>query len=1171
MLDLYRASAGSGKTYTLALKYIWYYITITPENGPTRLRTDAELADSARHILAVTFTNKATNEMQMRIVDALFNLALLRKKKKTAPDGTVELKDPDYLREICDGLDVSESEVSRVCGVALSVLLENYSDFNVSTIDSFFQQVLRTFTYESDLNDTYQVELDSDYLSQIGVDATLEEIDANEADKDTPFWVRTLMDRTEKGKWNIFTRNVGSRTSNAENPYKSFIQSVKKMENEEYKDIRGDVEKYFKKHGGDMATLYNDLNDSIVKPVKEAFNKMRKLAKSAFRNLPPDMQEATARSNTGKHTSFYKKLTGTASGSPKWDTHPDSSSFSTLSLDFLDSKQWLAWAAKNPEKEREVRKDMERVLEAYDSWRRMLVSEEFNHWRLYSKNFPYYAMFGIVSRKRQEYLDENNAVELGETSMILRSVIGESDTPFIYERLGTYLNHFLIDEFQDTSRMQWHNLSPLLHESMSRDNGNLIIGDAKQSIYRFRNADPSLITRVVPDEFGDRVKARGMIPSENTNYRSDLRVVRFNNSFFEYFTGALDDAAEPGRMTFGGLYSNVVQRPNNVKPEGYVEVRVSRARKQDALTEIVPQIPVLVERLLDRGYRQREIAVLVQTHNEGQMVIDAFVERNLADPDKEPIRFVSEQSLKINSSRAVRIITGVLENMARGSNPKIRTGDERLKKGVGNWADMMANFKYFAMNHPDLSIADCLDEYLLSGTDYNALSELLDKLQSLAIPALVESVAAAFLPAEVRRQDAVYIAAFQDLVLEYCDSHPTDIGSFLKWWERKSQSASIASPANTDAVQIVTIHKSKGLQYECVIVPFADWDMSDTIPSGKKEWRWVRPQAVSHPNLPLPPYIPVETSAEMKNTRHAPLLEEYFDQLKMDRLNSAYVAFTRAIKELYIFSIAPPESSGKKKSDAGRKLCMGNCLTDFFHEMSGRKPEPDSPEEVSPRLSGDEIEMTGEPFVAKVGTLPESVGEGRKEDEKMLLIDSYDSVDVPGFLKYRTDALPGLAEAAEEDDANIDDLDPRSEGTLKHAVLELVNVPGDLPDAIRHLRITGILPDSLAAKVEADLAEALSRPEVSQWFDGTARVVNERPVLKGGKVTRRPDRLLLYHDGSAVVIDYKFGEIPKGNKHKKQIGLYVRRLSETGRFTRVTGYLWYVNQNTIIPVDPAPR
>lgn len=1182
MLELYRASAGSGKTYTLAKKYLWYYLTIRPEGESERLRTDSELADSARHILAVTFTNKATNEMQQRIVEALYKLSIIKKERKVLPDGRIVEKNPDYMDEFCKALNISPEQLARACKSGLSTLLENYSDFNVSTIDSFFQTVLRTFAYESELNDSYQVEIDNEFLSQLGVDATLDEIDANEKDADTPFWIRILMDRTEKGKWNMFSRPEKSATySNGENPYADFIKSVQKLDNEEYKLIRKETEDYFKRYSGELPKLYKDLHARYEKPVREAYRLLIKTAKTAYERLPDDIKFSSG-GNLQKFKTFYNRILGKSKLQDKttlrWHTTPGSSlPESPLSLlDDLHGKKnkWTAWATANNDLLLQIRKDLEEIAPLLDRWAELVATREFKHWKLYADNLPFYALFGIAGRKRQEYLDEINAVELGETSMILRSVIGDSDTPFIYERLGTRLNHFLIDEFQDTSRMQWDNLSPLLHESISRDNGNLIIGDAKQSIYRFRNADPSLITTVVPQEFGARAKIRGNIPSENTNYRSELRIVQFNNSFFEYLVADLDARREEdrnsGHIKFRPLYSNVIQQPAKTRQAGYVEVEILPSVRQKKTGENVgnvtqeppltreAKVSQLVSRLIERGFKQREIAVLVSRNSEGEAIINEFTRYNSeCGPEDKKIRFVSEQSLKVASSPAVGIITGVLENMARGSNPEMNSGDERRKKGVGNWRELESNFKYYQINNPGKDTATTLDSYIQSGAEFNALSELLKEMQSLAIPAVVEAVCEVFLTKELQASDGVYIAAFQDLVLEYCERHPTDIGSFLHWWSRKKKSASIASPENIDAVQVLTVHKSKGLQYECVIVPFADWDFSDN--PGKTEWRWVRPEVITHDEIPLPPYLPVETGESLEGTVHENLLERFIDLTHMDRLNAAYVAFTRAKQELYIISKGTGETS------------IATILQDFLTAIATGEDilPPDTVSEAGLRLEGNvEIISEENPFKSTVGepTPADEVGLDRKNPPQLLDITSYNSVKSPSFLKYRAEALTRLAEVSEQKEGDTDDLDIRSEGTLKHAVLELVEKDSDLPMAIRHLQLTGELPESLASSVEADLAEALSRPEVRSWFDGTARVLNERPVLKRGYITRRPDRLLVNPDGSATVIDYKFGRIPSNDRHLHQIRQYVELLRETDRYSEVKGYLWYVNENKIIDI-----
>lgn len=1175
MLDLHRASAGSGKTYTLAKKYIWYLITISPEGAPRRLRTDAELADSAHHILAVTFTNKATNEMQLRIVDKLFELATRAPEWKKDRSGVSRIVAPDYMGDFTTTLHEGPERVAAVCRKALSILLENYSDFKVSTIDSFFQLVLRTFAYESELNDTYQVELDSEFLSQVGVDGTLEEIDANSSDHHTPYWIRKLMDRGES-KWNIFTRKYSTDSFGA-NPYLDFVKSVCRLENEEYKMIRDEVEDYFRS-GPDFITLYEDLAAKYETPVRRAFLAMRRECAEMCRMLPEDLLQAGSRTAVGQLVTRLRKL----ATAPKngWNRAPDDTIHKYFSEEYL-AKPVVAKALKSFDAAA-ITAGVMRCADAFAGFEQAWNDETFQHWRLYAVNLPYLALFSIVSRKRQDYLNETNAVELGETSMILRGVIGDSDAPFIYERLGTYLNHFLIDEFQDTSRLQWENLRPLLVESMSRDNDNLIIGDAKQSIYRFRNADPSLITSVVPEQFGDSVNSLGSRPEENTNYRSRLRVVQFNNSFFEYLASRLDREAaltNGARRMFGPLYSNVVQTPFKTAPEGYVEVTLPGPKQKDFGEYVLARVPELVKSLTARGYRQKDIAVLVSSNRDGEAVIKSFVDYNAAlGGDGEEIRFVSEQSLKVAGSRAVKIVLGVLENMARGFNPEIREGEERVKKGVGTWAEMESSFKFFAMGREGETMPEILDAYLDERPDMERLSAVLDRLQSLAIPAIVEAVVASFIPDSLRQMDAVYLSAFQDLVLEYCDGHPTDIGSFLKWWERKSRTASISSPEDTDAVQVLTVHKSKGLEYDCVIIPFADWNFADSVSSFKKEWRWVRPMLVSHPDIEMPPYIPVETTDALESTRHRDLLYEYYDMVKMDALNSAYVAFTRAGRELYIFSDdrnALSGSSGKSKSGddlngmTPEYFKLGRYLYDFVNGLSVRMEGVANTDLA--RLEADVVseEMPADetsPYVARAGVLPDEVSRKHNgEGNDAVVIGDYRSV-VPGGeeLKYRQGDLPDVIEAADvEDDEDPADLDPRSEGNIKHAVLELVRVPGDLHHAVRHLCITGLIPLHMAEEIEKSLRAGLEKPTVSRWFDGKARVINERPILKAGHVSRRPDRILVYPDGHAEVVDYKFGKYDTKGKYRRQISGYVRRLAETGMYTNVEGYLWYVNADII--------
>lgn len=1215
MLELQQASAGSGKTYTLAKKYIWYLITIKEDNNPRRLRTKAELADSARHILAVTFTNKATNEMQERIVARLDDLAF---RPVWTEDG--KTRHADYLDDFTAALGVSAGQVSAVCRSALFILLENYSDFKVSTIDSFFQLVLRTFAYESDLNDAYQVEIDSMLLSKVAVDGMLDILDDNdEGSKQSlysredveilRYWIGKMM--SEAGsQWNIFSRDADSISSDA--PYKRLLTSLRRLENEEYKGIRPKLEAYFKKKP-DMRAIYEALQDDCESPVKDAFRKLTEECRKIYDRLPAETRAVmTASSYLGR---FVVALRRYAFPSDKeWTLAPESKAFKYLSDDFASGnsvRPGIGEFANDPG-------FMAPVSNALQAWAEALDNPSFKLWKVYSVHFPFLALFEMLERKRREFLEEENTIELGETSMILHEIIRDDDAPFVYERLGTELDHFLIDEFQDTSRMQWCNIRPLLLESLGRGKESLIIGDAKQSIYRFRNADSTLISGDIPDMvYGDGIRPA---ESPSTNFRSELRIVQFNNSFFKYFANRLDNVHpnDENRRKFAPLYGNVIQIPKKAKDKngneacgGYVELHIDSGKE----VKVGQKVADLIVSLIERGYRQRDIAVLVYMNGEGAAIIEDLIEYNRVHRGQKPtISFVSEESLKIANSQAVRFVLGVLENIARGINPEVRSGDERRRRGVGSWCELEALFKQYVIRHGSGSRARMLEDFVNSNNLSDDVKELLSSMNSFALPALVE-MSTTLLPEDVRKSDAVFLAAFQDLVIEYCERFPTDIGSFLQWWNRKGRFKSITSPKDTDAVQIMTLHKSKGLEFKCVIVPFANWETADTVIKNREEWRWVEPLLSAPEGHKLPPFVPVATENILTGTPHESVLTKYYDDVKSDYLNQIYVTFTRAEKELYVLmenKVTAKEIEAMEKGkvdgiidDPSQYLPFGRYLREFVMQTLaagdsgdvcllppsainidswddrnisgiikiGQPSDPENPlnqddsedsetESVSGNVRLESYYPSGN---QKASLKISQANLSRAIESRIDLLSELESDDLDKFEDYKSQSLSDEPDGEEEFDENYD-LDPRSEGNLKHAILENVRLPGDLPRAVRRMVINGMLTPQIADEYLKSLEHNLADPEVARWFDGEARVINEHPVVSGGGYMKRPDRVLVYPDGHAEVVDYKFGKIIKSDKYRQQVRRYVRLLTRTGLFTSVRGYLWYVNESHIEPV-----
>ena len=1204
MLQLQRASAGSGKTYTLAKKFIWFLITIKDhERRLVRLRSEAEIADAVSRILAITFTNKATAEMKLRIIDKLAALADTENLKITPQ----LLADTDYLEEFSRQLNVSHQKIAHAAKVALTTVLNQYSDFHVSTIDSFFQTVLRTFAYESNLNDSYQVEIDSDYISAAAIDSTLDEVNTSGTGKtQSSFWISLLMNdaSAEKGAvWNVFQKSDSDETI-----YSKLRGALKRMESEEFKEKRNKLDEYLasEKGASRLAEAYmrlrHDMEESLRKPFSVMINARQEFVHMLSAN------GLTAKDDCVRYVDGHLDKIGNY----KFD-ETDGKWFKPVNL--AGGKSILKKGVKCAAGESLTEKARE-MYEAFVEWSSLFESERHILWNIYSATFPYLGLLLEARDKINSFLDSNNLIQLGETNSMLMRIIGDSDTPFIYERLGTALNHYLIDEFQDTSKMQWENLRKLLRESVSRDEDNLIIGDAKQSIYRFRNAEPSLITSVVPAEFPENVHICGMSKADNTNWRSCRRIVEFNNFFFRALAmetekiqaatyEGTDGSLDNERIDFGNLYGNVVQYPKKQEDEGYVEIRFfdapreqgkDKAKERDAeQAEALREIGPLVSSLIARGYRQKDIAILIDTKKLGNATIDAIIEYNSTlDDDTPKIEFINEDSLAISSSEAVGIIVSTLQKLAEGTRTQTkddnaRSGDDPEKTGKEekihlNWNDIKSDYAFFAMQHPEMTPSEQIAEFIKGGKPADSIKAMMHGMQAVTLPSLVESIVENFVSADLRRSQAVFIAGFQDLVLDYCERYASDVASFLIWWESRGKYLSVASPEDTDAVRIMTIHKSKGLEFKCVILPF---EAKGITPSSKKtEWRWVEPSPLFK-DYDLPEWLPVETTDSLLKTEYADIYRKYSDMYMMDRLNSLYVAFTRAKCELYVFTkyINPENKRASHTSSAW-----------FLKEICGNMEEylPENMTDIiSPelRVAGDDGRSItfGHKYNPKSDEKA-TTDRNLKTDisfKESRVVEEYGVNSCPRILHCLENdpptedekTLSEIMQAELEESATVTpesvDTDPRSDGNLLHSIMESVRTVGDLHRSVLNMKMRGLISSEQAMEWEPMLRNAIKAVETRGWFDGSRRVMNERSIIRNGTKTRRPDRVMVSPDGkSAVIVDYKFGETPDDehndrtlNAYRRQVKDYAYVLRQAMRISDVSAYIWYMRSGKIYQAD----
>ncbi len=1149
MLQLQRASAGSGKTYTLTKIYIRNFLA-KKVNNRYRLRTEPEMRAVHGRILAITFTNKATNEMKQRIVTALANLAGLYSQD----DEKI-----DYLSDFIEEFSATKEQVQQAALLGLNILLHGYSDFQISTIDAFFQSILRTLAVETDRNESYQIELDDKYLSQVGVDMTLSEVNDNTGRKKSyaKFWIQSLiLDMLRDGEgWNPFKKSKNGLYAELVNFTNLFHSEVFKenVEAELMEYLTSDV---------DYMKVYSKLKKShkdCHEEYKEAYSESRTAILEMLKNEGCDFNSLNSKN--------YGGLWRRQSDSDFSDVPIGKVKFgfgkSIMSLEGVDEEDGVVLLKDYKEKADALQGLAYMLCEHRDLMLEWEILDRF--WSATNGKLYYLGLIKSIKENIRQFREENNIIPLSETNRILQGIINEDDAPFIYERVGTYINYYLIDEFQDTSRLQWSNLCPLVSESLSHeeDYDNLIIGDVKQSIYRFRNAEPMLIQNDVPERFDCEI--RGESVDENTNWRSNREIVKFNNSFFHGIAHTLDcergaDKSDSTRLKISSLYSNAIQKIKNIDKPGYVEVNFMghNANAYDEMGD-------LVHRLLDKGYAQKDIAFLVSNGDHGVALIDALMAYNADEKNagKTPISVISEESLKISSSSAVKLVVAVLQLIVKGNAKKgVKTDDSRNSKVEMD--EFISSYNYIYCNNPDLSATEIIERYFSDESNIN-VSDILKEVHTVALPALVENIIIKVVPEKLRQSDVAFLAAFQDEVLEYCQMYPADIASFVRWWnDTGAKKSSISSPEDTDAVQIMTIHKSKGLEFKCVIIPYADWSLDVTKPSTI----WVRPKLPNDVEISgMPPYLPIGMNNALKDTLYNDDYEQEFDRIVVDQLNKTYVAFTRAVNELYIYA----QSTKKAES-----TLIGDYLKRIVPQMYDTKLLDPSEIEFTVKKEDIVIDDSGELLTYRMGGVtPDDV---RKFKDKSDESESDDKEKIADYhVNTKTELLVTDSEKDAEDDNEVrsdnasekESKESRRRGRLLHSIMEQVIVADDLPAAIRRMKIAGRLKGNDADEVEAFLKAKMADDKVAKWFDKDLDVITERTILCSDDKNRRPDRIVVSKEGDLEVIDYKFGEQLNDNYNTQQVRRYIKLLREikaedgSPKYRSVRGYLWYVSLGVI--------
>ena len=1123
---MYKASAGAGKTYTLAAEFI------------ANLLNDFKTArEPHRHQLAITFTRKATTEMKERILENLYELAHCVEEQQA------------FLNVVRQKLLVpaSDREISLMTRSLLRQILHGYDRFHVTTIDSFFQSLLSNLAHELGLTATFKVDLNNDDLLQRGVDKMLQglESDSQELKWVSQYIEQRLEDDSDKS-WRV---------------EHSLSNLARELTKESYVKQRRLLQNFTLDN--DLAKRYRDVLHSLKK------NSIEEIQQSAqdVEDFIVGSEGYSRISRSGDvekylHRAMEYKFSTTDPSNTVLKIVDDSGK----ALKAADKKtgKYDGWAS-------DLSNHLEQLLTTIDN-----ANFTINSCDLSLQHFNELRLLDAISASVQELNTENDTFLLAYTPILFAEMVGQSEASFVFERAGTQFNHVMIDEFQDTSELQWTNLRNLFVENIAQGNSCMLVGDVKQGIYRWRGGDWSGLANIKDDAITD-------IQTLDSNFRSGEKIVNFNNAIFVKMAQVIADASEEDAAGEGGvltsLYAEDLVKQNPVREGGFVRVLIekkpekttsSAKNKADAIeasednegetAEFSPEddLREQIMRLYRAGVPFDKMGILVRNNKDSGKLIEYFAEyekEHANDKDFVRIELVSDEAYVLSASRGVQLIVKALQYIHN------RTDEVALN---------------YVLKHCPEEAKDKVHGLLVewSKQSYQMLP-FYDLIQQLIH----------YLELDKQPGEASYLYSLLDMVVAFLDDNVPDIGRFLQVCEeslgKKSVPASVVK-----GVRILTIHKSKGLDFHSVFIPYCNWEL---VSSGQKQSMiWTSPQEVPFNEIPL---LPVKLSAAAENSIYK---DEYLQELRNQRienLNLLYVAFTRARQNLVICAPKLPRNYDKSIVPALQKTITQLGWTDLFHgDVRLEEDDTQILLEIAQPSTAECIVATQTTSLEE-GKPAKVVNEKTKNPFKINAITERVNLETSNHdVKFRQSQSARLYNAAlmeavqagnaDGDAANMSntselDLEffakreaAQRRGTLLHHLMEEIESEADVETVLQSAICEGkIAPIEEVGEMRKLLHRAMEHEIAKEWFDGTWQLYRECTILtrdeNGNVHAPRPDRVMMRGD-EAIVVDYKFG-LPRPDYHE-QVRHYCQLLQQMGK-QNVKGYLWYVASGIVEPVS----
>ena len=1035
---IYKASAGSGKTFTLVREYL---VLCLGDN-----------ADAFREILAVTFTNKAANEMKTKILHYLVGIS----------EGSNE-KDIRQMRAyLLDAIGVEESELIKRANALYVRILHDYSDMAVCTIDSFVQRLSRSFARELELPGQYSVILDNDDL----IDEIIQRL-SDEIGKDT--FITNILSEfvefnlSEETSWNVkkligeYIEKLLSEDAYRKGNYKNFTD----LDEPKYKVIK----KYVHSENEKM----NDALSQIIKDIEAEENRLGITEED-----------------------YFKKSSGLPSVKKKMVEGKSVVTNATVDK-ILEGESW-----KN-----------KKSLIADDSIVKVYADAIEKYKSLYSKKL----VFGIIEKDLylyvlrshifeliREYIKETSQVHISEFNKRISDILGDCSVPFIYERIGEKYRHYFIDEFQDTSVLQWQNFLPLMENSLAFGNMNMIVGDAKQSIYRFRSGEVEqiislpMIYKRPEGEFGARCEQQFVNSAQKmslgTNYRSSKDVIKFNNTFFRFAgTHIVDD-----------VYNDAEQVYDPKNQGGFVSVEVfdGDVKTAEYKEKVKASMLAQIQNLHAQGVDYKDITILVRSNSDGTDIANYLVENG--------IEVLSAESVLLQTSDKIQLIVNTLALMVDENNPVTQKAVEHF--GGGNAMNCVCTGGIY-----DVCVKIC------KANNFNILED-------------------------------VFLQYFMNTVYEWQCRHSSGIGDFLDFWDKKKDKLAVQITGDLDCVQIMTIHKAKGLEFKVVLYPYADTSL---IPSRGFTQSEIWLQCADNQDTKDIPHLDAFllklSKDKLTGTTYEHLVKKEENKTMLDILDIMYVAMTRAKNMLFVYTNDYCPQNGY------------NLFTDFFADnldIQHLKAENDNSNFNDYFVKNNEFEIKeSDEFTSyNYGDFDATikiVKEKSDKDNKIKILELKEGEEAPKTLnwaeKLQVDPDPTMIWA--EKGSFL----PEEWGSLVHQILSKIKTINDAERALKPFVNDGTIDEEQAAKLLDTFRKVTEKPELKPAFSDDAIVKNEMDIHTSDGRIIRPDRYAETKNG-IILIDYKTGKAHE--EYYNQLRDYMGAIIQMNPMQQIKAFLVYI-------------